>query len=106
MPHLLLSLCFGALTLVPVAAPVQEPVPAPPAAQDAEIHEQMRQLVIQIERTLREVDDLLWDRRGADKAPPSIAQRLHAARDGAKRAVEQIDKLFELGDHEHPPGGG
>lgn len=104
MAVLLLPLCLAALAgAAAPATPVQDPSPPPAVTEDEDIHAQMRELVRQIERTLREVDDLLWDRRTA-RVPPSVAERLAHARDGARKAVEQIDQLLGLA-HEHQSGG-
>ena len=100
MRKLVLTLTLVLLTSAPVLA--QEPAPEP------DVHEQMRELVLQIERGLRRVDQLLWS---AD-APPegdgttSLATRLREARERARRAVEDIDRLLEIRHHPHGASGG
>jgi len=81
----------------------QEPAPAP--AED--VHEQMRMLIVQIEKGLGHVDRLLWsaDARPAEGEESGIAFRLAAARDRSQRVLDDIDLLLEIRHHPHHGSG-
>lgn len=94
------------LLALALAAPALAQDPAPSPAED--VHEQMRKLIVQIEKGLGQVDRLLWsvDERPGEGEVSSIAARLAAARDGSKRVLDDIDKLLEIRHHPHNQGGG
>lgn len=108
MDSLLVPVALASLALSPApAARIQEPGPTAIAPEE-DVHEQMLRLIARIESTLRRVDDLLWDVHGPAKReeePRSAGELLVSARNGARRAVEDIDELLELIHHPHPPGG-
>lgn len=93
---------------------VPPPLRPAPDAHDVvqDVHERMRQLLLQIERTLKSVDELFLgvhdplDRVAKEaSAPKSAAEVLLAARDRGRRALAEMDELLDIIHHEHPPGG-
>jgi hypothetical protein len=77
-----------------------------PAVDDP--HARMRELILEIERSLGSVDKHL---SGIDASPKvgvesSISARIAAAREGSRRALEQIDLLLEIRHHPHASSGG
>jgi hypothetical protein len=92
----LLALCAPALAQEPVTSPAED------------VHEQMRNLIVQIEVGLKRVDGLLWsaDARPSEGAESSLATRLAAARETSRKVLNDIDTLLEIRHHPHPGGGG
>ena len=105
MKALLAAIALALIAPAFAQAPVTPQTPAYDGAAD--VHEQMRQLVLQIERGLKRIDALLWDAdvRPASGEAPSLAETLNAVRDRSRRVVEDIDRLMEIRHHPHPPGG-
>ena len=79
-------------------------------------HEEMAKLFGQIERDLREIDKLLTDASGggtttseaearAAKAIAGIDELLTNSEQRSRAVVDGIDRLFELANHAHEPGG-
>ncbi|MBL8858820.1 MAG: hypothetical protein JNL28_09965 [Planctomycetes bacterium] len=104
----------GALMLVIaptllVSAQDKETVLRPTLTDDP--HQQMNELIGKVELRLREINDLLNDaaagKRDALGAVGSsgIDEILKASRERARQSVEDIDKILELADHPHEPGG-
>ena len=123
MPRLALVFLFAAAVSVRAQDPVPKPaphegekpdapvihVPLPAGADD--VHEQMKKLIGEVELGLRKIDKLLAQAanvpRGSDGKPASAALREFVQQSQAEgqRVVQGIDKLLELADHPHPPGG-
>jgi hypothetical protein len=104
-----------ALLLAAAFAPAQEPPKkeAPlvkiPLARDADDpHQQMQKLIGEVETRLRQIDKLLAD-AGSARRPvaggPNTAELVKRSQEAGKQVVEAIDKILELADHPHPPGG-
>jgi hypothetical protein len=93
------------LLALALSAPALAQDPAPSSAED--VHQRMRQLVVQIEKGLGHVDRLLWsaDRPDAD-GQPGLAARLAAARERSRRVLDDIDELLEIRHHPHDARGG
>lgn len=97
----------------------QEPRPeqAPPSkigasgAPASDPHDEIRKLLGQVEVRLREIDRLLSDaaesspRAREQSAPAGIDEFLTQSGDRSRQVVEDFDRILELLDHPHPPGG-
>ncbi len=85
--------------------PVHVEVPVP--GDDA--HAQMKKLIGEIELGLRRIDKLLAEAgaRGASQpgSPTALRELVQHSQDEGQRVVQGIDKLLELANHPHPPGG-
>jgi len=74
-------------------------------------HEEMQKLFGQVELRLREIDRLLSDaaagspRARAQAGSAGMGELLVKSRDRAQQVVEDFDRILELADHPHPPGG-
>jgi len=85
----------------------QDPTQKPPVihvpiTRDADDpHEQMRKLIGEVETRLRQIDKLLGE-AGATQRPAELVRR---SQDEGRQVVEAIDRILELADHPHPPGG-
>lgn len=91
------------------------PLPTIEAAED-DPHVEMAKIFGQIEQDLREIDRLLSDAsaggapaEGAEekaaKAIAGIDELLAKSEKRSQEVLAGIDKLFELADHPHSPGG-
>ncbi len=73
-------------------------------------HQQMEQLIREVETHLRQIDTLLGDAGAGDKAalakvgPSGLAGLLKHSQDDVREVVDDIDRILELADHVHPPG--
>jgi hypothetical protein len=106
-----------ALLLAAPLAPGQEPpkkdppvIQVPPAAPGAgDPHREMQKLIGEVELRLRQIDKLLADagsaQRPSSAASPRTAELVKRSQDQGKQVVEAIDKILELADHPHQPGG-
>lgn len=74
-------------------------------------HVEMKKLFGKVERRLQEIDKLLrsasaGDTKALAKAGPAgLDELLKSSAARSREAVESIDKILELANHEHPPGG-
>ena len=101
-----------AAPLVRGQEPPQKPPPVihVPIARDADDpHEQIRKLIGEVETRLRQIDKLLAEagsaqRPAAGKAA-GAAELVQRSQDEGRQVVEAIDRILELADHPHPPGG-
>ena len=105
LPLLTLPLLTLPLLALPPSAPALTQERASSPGED--VHEQMRKLIVQIEKGLGHVDRLLWsaDARPGEGEQPGIAARLDAARDRSQRVLDDIDLLLEIRHHPHDGGG-
>lgn len=82
-----------------------------PTAAHEDPHEQIRTLLAKVEQRMREIDRLLADaaaggaakQRQADAT--GIGTLLQVSGERAQQTVEDIDRILELANHPHPPGG-
>lgn len=81
--------------VVPVFAPHDESDP----------HEEMEKLFWKVERNLVAIDRLLQGADDADAQPAQLAAVLKDSAGRSRVVVEDIDKILELAQHAHPPGG-
>ncbi len=89
----------------------------PPVRRDAadaranDPHQEIEQLMAGIELRLREIDRLLKDASADERrtrtpgTPTDLGALLRRSRDGTQRSVEDYDRILELIQHPHPPGG-
>ena len=93
------------LLALALSAPALAQDPAPSPTED--VHEQMRKLIVQIEKGLAHVDKLLWsaDDRPGEGGQSGIASRLAAARDRSQKVLDDIDRLLEIRHHPHNGSG-
>ena len=98
--------------LVLVQQPQPQPppvihVPIPQAADDP--HAQIRKLIGEVETRLHQIDKLLAEagsvQRPAAGSAGGAAELVRRSQNEGKQVVETIDKILELADHPHPPGG-
>jgi hypothetical protein len=108
-----------ALALLPALwlAPGQEPqkkkdeapVIVPLAGHADDPHQQMLELIGQVERRLRQIDKLLGEasatQRDAASSAARTAEFVKRSQDEGRQVIEGIDKILELADHPHQPGG-
>jgi hypothetical protein len=108
-----------ALALLPALclAPGQEPqkkdehppIVAPQAGIADDLHQQMLELIGQVERRLRRIDKLLTEasavQRDASSPHARTAEFVERSQDEGRQVIEGIDKILELADHPHPAGG-
>ena len=96
------------LAVMAIALPSSALAQAPDTPLAEDVHEKMRQLIVQIERGLSSVDRLLWnaDARPGRGETPDLGARLGAARERSRKVVEDIDLLLEIRHHPHDGGGG
>lgn len=91
------------------------PVPVP-ATSDDDLHAEMQRLIGAVELRLRQIDKLLAEagsgRRAARDASGELAKAVEdigalvkRSQEESQEVVRSIDKILELADHEHPPGG-
>ena len=101
------SLLAGGVLVLSVAA--QDRNEPPPRELDhsnaEEVHAEIARLLVRIERGLRATDELIWDATAPAGDDTSVGDRLLAAREGARRAVEDIDELMRIAWHESDPSG-
>jgi hypothetical protein len=106
-----------ALLLAAPLAPGQEPpqkehpvIHVPLPQTDAEMHQQMLELIGQVELRLRQIDKLLSDASSAQRpaAAPGVrtAELVQRSQDEGRQVIEAIDRILELADHGHPGGPG
>jgi hypothetical protein len=87
-------------------------VPLPALGDPNDPHEQMKQLFGKVETRLREIDRLLrsassGDTKALAKAGPAgLDELLKESGARSREAVESIDKILEIAQHEHPSSGG
>ena len=93
------------LLALALSAPAFAQEPAPSPAED--VHEQMRKLIVQVEKGLGHVDRLLWSAvdRPSEGEESGIASRLEAARDRSQKVLDDIDLLLEILHHPHGQSG-
>jgi len=110
---------FAWLPALVCAAPLvvaQEPPKKPPPvihvpiARDADDpHEQIRKLIGEVETRLRQIDKLLAEagsaQRPASGTPATASELVRRSQEEGKQVVDAIDRILELADHPHPPGG-
>ncbi len=104
-------------TMTDVRAQVPKPEREAPAkigiagARAGDPHDEMLKLLGQVEVRLREIDRLLFDaaaggRNARGQADPAgMGELLVRSRDRAQQVVRDFDRILELADHEHEPGG-
>jgi len=114
----LLSCVVLALTASP--APLQEvsrqapeSTTASTARENEDPHAEIKRLMVCVERRLSEIDKLLSDAgagsrgRDADHAVTvnGAGELVRRSQDASRSVVRDIDRILELADHPHPPGG-
>jgi hypothetical protein len=77
-------------------------VPIFPPHDESDPHEQIEKLFWKVERNLVAIDRLL---QSADDADAQLAAVLKDSAGRSRVVVEDIDKILELAQHPHPPGG-
>ena len=94
------------LLALALSAPALAQEPAPSPTED--VHEQMRKLIVQIEKGLGHVDRFLGSAAAGpgEGEEPSIASWLAAARDRSQRVLDDIDELLEIRHHPHDRSSG
>src|SRR5262245_43295990 len=91
------------------------PIPVLPGAEE-DPHAQMAKVFVQIEHDLREIDRLLSDASTGESSTKEAAEKSAVAIAGidelilnsekkSQAVLDGIDKLFELANHSHQPGG-
>lgn len=101
----------------PGAKQGEELIPVPvPATPDDDLHAEMQRLIGAVELRLRQIDKLLAEAGSGRRAPREASGELAKAvedigalvkrsQEESQEVVRSIDKILELADHEHPPGG-
>lgn len=87
--------------------------PSPVAVQEHQVdpHEEMRKLFGRVERRLLEVDDLLHQASSGrvqalrEAGPAGLDELLTTSQSRSRDALDSIDRILELAQHEHPGGG-
>jgi hypothetical protein len=93
----------------------QPPLPGVPAKKD-DPHAEMRRLFGEIEKDLRAIDHLLSDAsvgttsasvpmKKPEGAITGIDRLLDASAQRTRTVIAGIDRILELANHPHPPGG-
>ena len=83
------------------------------AEPDEDPHAEIRRLFGEVESTLRRIDRMLAGAAGEERA---LDRTVRGARDGidaaldrtraeSRHAIDAIDRILELTNHPHPPGG-
>lgn len=99
---------------VPEQGDAKKPIEIPiniPGGDANDPHEEMKKLFGKVERRLLEIDKLLrnasaGDTKSLSKAGPAgLDELLKSSAARSREAVESIDKILEIANHEHPPGG-
>ena len=80
-------------------------VPIFPPHDESDPHEQIEKLFWKVERNLVAIDRLLQGADDVDAKPAELAAALADSAGRSRVVVEDIDKILELAQHAHPPGG-
>jgi hypothetical protein len=105
-----LVLAAGAASKVSSQHPDEQATVPSLAAHDDDPHVEMKRLMGRVERRLFEIDKMLGDAGAGEmsvtkESATGASGLVVRAKDASESVVHDIDRILELANHPHPPGG-